>query len=143
MISTNIDEVLSVLNGMATRMANPRPALQQLGDLTASKVMLGIMSEKEDPEGHMWAAWMPSTRHQREKKGNAGLGLLWDRGDLLASIRVQTSAQQVDIGTNLKEGKYLQEGTSKMAAREFLGWSVAEGAMAEQFVARYIEGGSL
>jgi hypothetical protein len=68
---------------------------------------------------------------------------LWDRGDLLASIRVQTSAQQVDIGTNLKEGEYLQEGTSKMAAREFLGWSVAEGAMAEQFVARYIEGGSL
>ena len=140
MLTIDATEAIAVLNGMAMRMAHPQPVLAQIGEFTASKVMLGIMSEKDDPEGRAWAAWMPSTREQRTKKGNVGLGLLWDEGTLLGSIRVQTSAHEVVIGTTVKEGAYLQEGTSKMAARPFLGWSEAEALMAEQFIARYIEG---
>ena len=140
MITIDATEAIVVLNGMAARIANPQPALAQIGEFMASKVMLGIMSEKDDSEGHKWAAWMPSTREQREKKGNVGLGLLWDDGELLGSIRVQTSRNEVVIGTAVPFAPFLQEGTPKMQARPFLGWSLAEQSMSEEFVARYIGG---
>jgi phage virion morphogenesis protein len=140
MITVDANQAIAVLNGMAARMANPRPVLAQVGEFMASKVMLGLMDEKDDPDGRAWAAWMPSTREERTKKGNVGLGLLWDEGTLLGSIRVQTSAKEVVIGTTMKYGKFLQEGTSKMAARPFIGWSDAEAGMTERFIARYIEG---
>jgi phage gpG-like protein len=140
MITIDATEAIAVLNGMAARMANMQPALAQIGEFAASKVMLGLMSEKDDPDGHQWAAWMPSTREQREKKGNVGLGLLWDRGDLLGSIKVQTSRNEVVIGTTMPFAPYLQDGTPKMAARPFMGWSLAEQSMSEEFIARYIGG---
>lgn len=143
MITIDAAGAIAVLNGMALRMADTKPVLALIGEFAASKVMLEIMSEKDDPEGHPWAAWMPSTREQRTKKGNVGLGLLWDEGTLLGSIRVQASAKEVVIGTNVKHAQYLQDGTPKMAARPIFGWSLAEQAMTEQFVARYIEGLSL
>jgi phage virion morphogenesis protein len=143
MITVDAAEAIAVLNGMALRMAKPQPVLAQIGEFMASKVMLEIMSEKDDPEGHPWAAWMPSTRAQRTKKGNVALGLLWDKGTLLGSIRVQTSANEVSIGSTDKVATFLQDGTEKMQAREIVGWSAADQAMTEQFVARYIEGLSL
>ncbi len=143
MITVDNTQAVATLNAMAARMANTKPVLAQIGEFMASKVMLGIMSEKDDPDGAQWAEWMPSTREQRTKKGNVGLGLLWDDGTLLGSIRVQAGAREVVIGTNVKHGAYLQEGTTKMAARPFLGWSEADKEMTEQFVARYIEGMSL
>ncbi len=140
MITVDAAQAIAVLNAMAARMANTQPVLAQIGEFTASKVMLEIMSEKDDPDGHPWAAWMPATRAQREKKGNVGLGLLWDKGTLLGSIRVQASAKEVEIGSTDKVAKFLQEGTTKMQARPIFGWSAAEQSMTEQFVARYIEG---
>jgi phage gpG-like protein len=140
MITIDATEAIAVLNGMAARMANMQPALAQIGEFMASKVMLGIMSEKDDPEGHAWAAWMPATLEQRQKKGNVGLGLLWDDGELLGSIRVQTTRDSVTIGTPVKFAPYLQEGTPKMAARPFFGWSLAEQSMSEEFIARHIVG---
>jgi hypothetical protein len=139
-ISVDANAAVAYLNAIAARMAKPQPVLAQIGEIQASKVILGLMSDKDDPEGHAWAEWMPSTRAEREKKGNVGLGLLWDKGTLLGSIRVQTEAREVEIGTRLEEGKFLQEGTKKMEARQFLGWSAADGTRAEELVAAYIMG---
>ena len=143
MITIDATEAIAVLNGMAARMANTKPVLAQIGELMASKVMLGIMEGKDDPEGRPWAEWKPRTLRERTIKGNVPLGLLRDQGTLLGSIRVQASKNEVDIGTPMIEGKWLQIGTDIMAARPFLGWSEADKGMTEQFVANYIEGLSL
>lgn len=140
MIESNIAEVLLVLNGMSARMADMRPVMQRIGEYQGSKILLELMEQKEDPEGHAWAAWMPSTRSEREAKGNASLGLLWDRGDLLHSIKVQPGLQSVVIGSNSKYAGFLQDGTKKMVARPFLGWSDEDIEYTGHLVAQYIEG---
>lgn len=140
MITTNIPEVVSALNAMLARVHNMAPVMARIGEHQASKVLLEIMQEKTDPNDHRWAAWKPSTRASREKKGNAALGLLWDRGDLLASIKMKAGASEVAIGTDNPHAGYLQHGTSKMEARPFLGWSDEDMAYAERLVALHIEG---
>ena len=120
MITTNVAEVVGLLNGMAARVKNMAPVMARIGEHQASKVLLEIMQEKHDPEGNAWAPWMPSTRASRTKKGNVGLGLLWDRGDLLASVKVHSALDRVAIGSDSPHAGYLQDGTPKMAARPFL-----------------------
>jgi phage gpG-like protein len=139
-LSIDANVALVELRGIAHRAANHQPVLRQIGQWQASKVMLGIMSEKDDPEGRPWAEWMPSTREQREKKGTANLGLLWDRGTLLGSITVQTGLHQVDIGTRMEEGAYLQHGTNRMEARPWLGWSDGDMNEAEQMFCNFLIG---
>ncbi len=141
MIATNALEVIAVLNGTVARIRDPKPVLERVAEHQASKVLGSIMSEKDDPDSHPWAEWMPSTRAQREKKGNVGLGLLWDRGDLLQSIKVDVGRGGFQIGTNNAHAGYLQEGTPKMAARPFLGWSARDIEIAERSVMSYIQGG--
>jgi phage gpG-like protein len=140
-ITTNAAEVIAALNGVIYRAEHPRPVLDRIGEHAASRVMLSIMSDKDDPEGRAWPEWQPSTRSQREAKGNAGLGLLWDRGDLLASIGVNVKRNEVQIGTNAAHAGYLQSGTRRMAARPFLGWSKQDMQIADRWVGQYIMGG--
>jgi phage gpG-like protein len=141
MITTNAAEVIALLNGVIFRAEHPKPVLERVGEHAASRVMLSIMSEKDDPDDRAWAEWQPSTRAQREAKGNAGLGLLWDRGDLLASIGVNVKRDEVQIGTNAPHAGYLQSGTSRMQARPFLGWSRQDMEVADRWVGHYIMGG--
>jgi phage gpG-like protein len=140
MITTNASEVIAALNGVLSRIRDPKPVLERIGEHQASRVMSSIMAEKDDPSGRPWADWMPSTRTQRERKGNAGLGLLWDRGDLLASIDVNVKRNEVQIGTNAKHAGYLQSGTRRMAAREIFGWGKQDADVAERWLANYIGG---
>jgi phage gpG-like protein len=142
-VTTNAGEVIAVMNGMLGRMRDTRPVLERIGEHQASRVMLSIMSEKDDPEDHPWAEWMPATRTQRERKGNAGLGLLWDRGDLLASIGVNVKRNELQIGTSAKHAPYLQHGTRRMAARPFLGWGKQDAEVAERWLVQYIAGALL
>lgn len=140
MITTNAAEVIAILRGVAARTANARPALERIAERQASRTMLQIMADKDDPEGREWAPWQPSTRAERERKGNAGLGLLWDEGTLLQSINVQVNAQSMAVGTNSPYAPYLQDGTKKMPARPFLGWGAADIEMAERTMLWHIAG---
>jgi hypothetical protein len=140
MLTLDANVAIVALRGIAMRAANDRPILQQIGEAQAAKVMLGIMSDKDDPEGQAWAEWRPSTEKSRQGKGNSALGLLWDQGTLLGSIRVQTGIHQVEIGTRMKEGLFLQEGTARMEARPWLGWSDSDAESAEAMYSAYILG---
>jgi phage gpG-like protein len=98
------------------------------------------MDEKDDPEGRAWSEWQPSTREQRTRKGTAATGLLWDDGTLLHSIKVQAGLRQVTVGTDVPYAKHLQDGTRKMAARPFLGWSDETIEYAEHLIALHVQG---
>ncbi len=140
MMTFNIDGVIGRIDGMLARMAIMQPVMAEIGAKQASRVMLHIMQDKQDPDGHPWAAWMPATRGDRSRKGNVGQGLLWDEGSLLNSISVHATNDSVVIGTDKKYGEYLQDGTGHMAPRPYLGWGIKDSALAEHRVIRYLEG---
>jgi phage gpG-like protein len=139
-ITTNALEVIAIVNGLAARVRDPKPVLERVAEHQASKVLTSIMSDKDDPDAHPWAEWRPFTRQEREKKGNTQLGLLWDTGNLLQSIKVNVGRGGFQIGTNVPYADELQYGRQDMAPRPFLGWSAQDIAIAERSVMAYIEG---
>ena len=92
-----------------------------VGGLVQRQTVTRIRSEKTAPSGAAWAAWAASTA-KRKRKGD---GLLVASGRLLGSISASVAGDTAIIGTNVFYGAYLQEGTPKMVAREFLGLSKA------------------
>jgi phage gpG-like protein len=139
-ITTNAAEVAAVLNGYVARMRDMRGVMDRIGTYAGNKALLAIMDEKDDPEGRPWTEWRESTREQRIKKGTEKTGLLWDDGTLLASIKVQAGLRTVTVGTDTPYAKFLQDGTSKMAARPLLGWSDEDIEYAERLIALHVQG---
>jgi phage gpG-like protein len=139
-ISTNIAEVVAVLNGYTARMRDMRGTMDRIGTYAGGQALLAIMDEKDDPDGRAWSEWTQSTREHRTRKGTAKTGLLWDDGTLLHSIKVQAGLRQVTVGTDVPYAPFLQDGTSKMAARPFLGWSDADIEYAEHLIALHVQG---
>jgi phage gpG-like protein len=140
-ITTNVAEVVGMLNGYVARMRDMRGTMERIGTYAGNKALLAIMDEKDDPEGQPWTEWRDTTREHRIRKGTEKTGLLWDDGTLLASIKVQAGLRQVTVGTDVPYAKFLQEGTSKMAARPLLGWSDEDVEYAERLIALHVTGG--
>jgi phage gpG-like protein len=120
-MTINLSAALAGLNRLA--MVNMSPWMEMVGRQAQEAIQHRIRETKVDPESTPWSPWMPSTEAHRRHKGNAGQGLLWDEGTLLNSIRFAHSGNDVAIGTDVSYAGYLQDGTSHMAARPFLGWS--------------------
>lgn len=118
-------EVQQAIGDLRKKLENPRPLMQEIGDIIAEDIRNMISTRKVGPDDRPWAPWAPSTAKARERKGNAALGLLVDSGTLLRSITSQVigSHHTVQIGTNVHYAQYLNEGTPKMPARPFLGIS--------------------
>jgi phage gpG-like protein len=146
-MTIDLAQALACLNRLAA--LNMSPWLETVGSGVQKEVQDRIRKVKESPGGEVWSPWMPRTRKYREHKGNSGQGLLWDEGTLLNSISfaVSDSAQGdlfgslgwVAIGTDVEYAGYLQDGTERMAARPFLGWSDAEVTELEFSAIRFIE----
>lgn len=121
----NFKDVQSAIGNIRSKVENPRAMMQEIGDIIAEDIKNIIMKRNESPDGKPWAPWRPSTAKARERKGNAKQGLLWDSGRLLRSIKSQVigSHNTVQIGTDIPYAGYLNNGTSKMSARPFLGVS--------------------
>lgn len=139
MMTFNDGGVIAYMNGMLARMANMAPAMAEIGANQVHSIQERIIEGKADPDGIAWAPWRPFTRDQREGKGNAAQGLLWDTGALLHSIIAQPGANGVVIGTSVPYAHDLQEGVG-MTRRPFIGWSEEGKQVAEHFAVRYIEG---
>lgn len=122
-VEVNFSELIDGMAAIAGRIADPAPFLAIVGTEQALAAKERIKDTKVDPWLGKWEPWAESTAQHREKKGNASRGLLWDEGDLLASIRFETTSHEVTIGSDLEYAEYLQDGTPKMPARPFLGWS--------------------
>lgn len=140
MITTNIPQVVAMLDGMAARMAKPEPAMAIIGQRARADMERRIQRTKVDPDGDAWAPWRPATRGRREAKGNAGQGLLWDQGTLLGSIYSRSTDSRVDVGADTPYDGFLQDGTSRMEARPFAGWNDDDTHAAELTMLHYIEG---
>lgn len=143
MITIDSVRALAELDAMLMRMHKSGPFLEAIGEREVEAVQHRILDTKTDPLGNAWAPWAPFTRSERTHKGNADLGLLLDEGDLLLSIDKAVMGESVEIGSNLDYAKDLQEGTGRMPAREFLGWSPESVPVYENLYKRYIETGVL
>jgi phage gpG-like protein len=136
-MTIDLSQALAGLNRLA--MLNMSPWMELVGRQAQQATQARIQQSKHDPDNQPWSPWQPSTERHRIKKGNAGQGLLWDRGDLLSSIKFQTDGGGVTIGTEVGYAGYLQDGTEHMAARPFLGWSDAEVSATEFSAIQFIE----
>ena len=118
-------EVQQAIGDIRKKLDNPRPLMQEIGDIIAEDIKNMISVRKTSPTDQPWAPWADSTAKARERKGNAALGLLVDSGTLLRSITSQVigSHHTVQIGTNVHYAEYLNNGTPKMPARPFMGIS--------------------
>jgi phage virion morphogenesis protein len=146
MITIDAAATLLQLNAMLARMRNPEPAFSVIGYQQRDAIRRRIQREKRDPDGNAWAPWADATLHGwgpfpgREDKGNVAQGLLWDDGTLLDSIQSKSTAKGVDITSDTPYAGYLQDGTRKMPARPFMGWTDDDTQQAEMTVLHYIEG---
>ena len=143
MLTIDASEAIAALNAMAMRMANTEPVLAAIGYAETEVIRARIEEGKTTPEGQQWAPWRPWTREERENKGNESQGLLWDTGTLLNSIRHQTDARSVVIGTDVEYAHELQVGRGgpyPMVARPFIGWNEEGAAHAEMLMLHHIQG---
>lgn len=99
-----------------------RDFLEKMGQEHIKIVRKRIQTEKADPNGQKWEPWAPSTKLGRERAGTASRGLLWDTGNLLESFRYDVRGNSVVIITDVPYAKYLNDGTNKMPARNFIGF---------------------
>ena len=141
MIEIDAEAALLELGAIVARAAMPTPVFEIIGQSEVDDARARITATKMNPWGGDWESWADSTRKYRERKGNAGLGLLWDEGSLLDSIHFAVEGPSVAIGSDLDYARYLQEGTENMPAREFLGWSPDMLPFYEQLFATYIKTG--
>lgn len=136
-MTIDLASALAGLNRLA--MLNMSPWLQGVGKKAQQSVQQRIQQVKQDPDNAPWSPWRPSTEKYRTHKGNAGQGLLWDEGTLLNSIQMQADSGGVSIGTAVGYAGFLQDGTERMAARPFLGWSDGDVTEMEFSAIRFIE----
>ncbi len=124
-VKVDFHEIQKALDGIRSRVTNPRPMLNQIGQVIVEDIKRSITQTKASPDGTKWQPWSPSTLKARTKKGNAAKGLLWDSGKLVGSINYQIigSHNTLQIGSNVYYAEYLNDGTEHMPARPFLGIS--------------------
>ncbi len=131
MISIDITEAMAEMDLLLKRTSEPFALMARIGAQETDKAKKRIESTKTDPLGEGWLPWRPGTRRIRERKGNAGLGQLWDTGELKDSIYFSVGPDGVAIGTDDIIGAYQQCGTYGVGVgpygyhvnpRPFLGW---------------------
>ena len=162
MITVDAEQALAELNGILLRLLGKQDLLDEIGLREAEKARQRILDTKTSPDGDRWVPWRPATARARLRKGNSGRGILWDEGDLLASIYAvwhadglstdEMSVSEVAIGTDDIIGAYQQEGTYgrgvgpsgyHVPPREFLGWEPDALGVYEAMAARWLAGEAL
>lgn len=143
MLTADFSEVIAEIDMMIQRAHETAPFLDAVGKLEVERVKERILSTKIDPTGDPWAPWSQRRLEERAEKGNEGLGLLLDEGNLYHSIHAQLSGEGVEIGTELDYAADLQLGTPIMPARPFLGWDIDTFPEYEALFIRYWETGTI
>jgi phage gpG-like protein len=107
--------------------------MQFVAEAGVAEVQERILSSKESPSGEQWAPWAVGYSKYRERQGNEEQGLLYDKGRLLASIIGVATRTRVEIkSVGVPYSSFIQDGTSRMPARPYLGWSEVSLASLEQ-----------
>lgn len=116
-------EVVAFIDGTINKLRQVEPLLQNIMEKEVKAAKNRIKKTKKSPDGTPWAPWSPSTKQARTRKGNAAQGLLYDTGRLHDSFESKVANKSISIWNTAPYAKFLQNGTPKMPAREFLGWS--------------------
>ncbi|MCE3608071.1 phage virion morphogenesis protein [Massilia sp. P8910] len=126
MITSDIADIFGYMD-RAIAGIGARPAFYAEAALIGKEaVRHRIESSKSDPDERAWRPWTEGTAGRRQKRGTAGQGLLWDSGRLLRSVNARAVGSGIGIFADTNYADSLQDGTQKMKARPFLGWSKAD-----------------
>lgn len=122
-VTTRVDGIQQVRNRFKMIERAPQKVLKQIADDQVRETQNRIRTTKLNPQGQTWAPWSMATLRQRQRDGSAARGLLFKTGQLWQSIQYRISEKTLTIFSNIGYARYLQEGTMRMPARPFLGWS--------------------
>jgi phage virion morphogenesis protein len=106
-------------------------ALRKMAQTHKQQIRQRILTKKSGPDGEAWAPWAASTRKKRERKGNAGQGLLLDDRKLVNSFQVAFQVGKGKLGSPVAYASALHFGDSSrnLPGRPYAG--VGRGDMAE------------
>jgi len=98
-------------------------SLEQVGRLEVHSAQNRIAISKTSPDGEAWEPWSIATMRSRMQQGNQHLGLLYRTGELFRSIYYKVTNTTLEVGSRARHAQFLQQGTSKMPARPFIGFT--------------------
>ena len=139
-ISVSDKGIRDAINKYLNFFTDLNPVLKDTGDYLLTAVRNRIQNTKTDPNGVAWAPMSPSTTRNRLRRGTLGGGLLNDSGNLLNSIRAEIGPGQVSITSSAPYAQFVQQGTSRMPPRQFLGWSEADRSEIVNLINKRIQG---
>ena len=129
------------VDAMLSRLANPRPFLDEVAEILRVSTVRRITTTKTSPDGQAWAPWAVATARARAKRGTAAGGLLNESGRLANSIRGMVTGKSAVVGSEgVGYAKYLQTGTNKMPARPFVGISKDDSSQIHKSLRAYLKG---
>ncbi len=111
----------NLTQSLSQKWLNKNQYLDEVGQALVQLARERIEKTKASPEGDKWAPWASSTARARRKEGTAGTGLLLRTGKLRDSIEYEVQGPKVVVRSREQYAQYLQNGTSRMPARPFLG----------------------
>lgn len=120
---SGLKEILSGLQLRAGKVKQVSAALTKLGKEEIYAAQIRIALTKMSPEGTPWTPWSEATKIARERDGTADTGLLYRSGALYNSFQLAINNNQVVVKNVAPYAQMLQDGTPKMPARPFFGWS--------------------
>jgi phage virion morphogenesis protein len=131
------------LDRLLDKLANPTPALEEIGQGLQKSTKERISTTKVSPDGRPFAPWSFRTMLAREKEGTSANGILFRQGRLHDSIQYQVVGKQVQVGSDesAKYARFLQFGTPKMPARTFIGFSAQDIEMIRGVLKKHIRNG--
>jgi phage virion morphogenesis protein len=129
------------ITALVGKLNNPRPLMDEVGRILVKAIQARITTTKVGPDGSAWAPWSPATLAARSRRGNVSRGLLYNSGNLERSIGYDNHDNRVVVGADANKAPYaayLQEGTSRMPARPFVGISAADQSAIRSAVSKYL-----
>lgn len=143
-VNMNAKPLQTQLQRLTHRLDDLTPVMHGIGGILETSTTDRIRSTKTAPDGTRWAEWSQSTRQAKARMSAKQRGsLLLVRGKqsgLLGSITYEASKNSVIVGSVMYYAAYLQQGTSRMPARPFLGLSAQDYRTIDDLLHDYITG---
>lgn len=128
------DALIEKLKAAQKKLDNLQKPLREAGLYMERETKLNF-ARQSSPEGAAWAALKPSTL--RRKRSGA---ILRETSALMGSVAFQgASNTEARVGAGTEYGIYHQKGTSKMAARPFIGIAGRHQPKIEQIFEQYLQ----
>lgn len=139
MIKVTVKDNVSKLVEQRLKKLQNRKFLNTIARQQQEEVRRRIRTTKVDPDGVPWAPWSAATLKARTRRGTVATGLLYETGKLWRSIRSFVVNTSIRITADVPYARYLQQGTLRMPARPFLGWSEQTIRKIKSFIAKEIK----